>query len=99
MEIQGTAVIVIGGASGLGGATARRLTARGAKVAIFDLNAEVGAAMAHEIGGLFLPVNVPDEAEVVAALEEAKVAHGPARILVNCAGLAPAIRSRSSRSV
>jgi NAD(P)-dependent dehydrogenase (short-subunit alcohol dehydrogenase family) len=91
MNINGLAVIVTGGASGLGGATAARLAKAGAKVTIFDLNAALGAAKASEIGGYFASVDVTDEASVEAAIEQAEGRHGKARILVNCAGIsAPA---------
>lgn len=93
MEMNGVGVIVTGGASGLGGATAKMLADKGAKVAIFDLNEEVGKAHAESIGGLFVRVNVSDEASVEAGLAAAEAAHGVARILVNCAGLAPAIKT------
>ncbi len=89
MDIQGLAAIVTGGASGLGAATAEMLAARGAKVTIFDLNAEPGVAKAREIGGHFAPVNVTDEEAVGHALREAEGLHGKARILVNCAGIGP----------
>ncbi len=92
MDINGLAAIVTGGASGLGNATARMLAEAGAKVALFDLNEEVGVAAAKEIGGGFFKVNVADEESVRDALAGAEQAHGPARILVNCAGVAPAIR-------
>jgi NAD(P)-dependent dehydrogenase (short-subunit alcohol dehydrogenase family) len=81
------AAIVTGGASGLGGATAARLAAAGAKVTIFDLNAELGQSHAAAIGGLHIPVNVADESAVAAAIAQAEEAHGKARILVNCAGI------------
>jgi len=89
MDINGLAAIVTGGASGLGAATAERLAARGAKVTIFDLNAELGSAKAKEISGQFLPVNVSDEDSVTNAIAEAEGLHGKARILVNCAGIGP----------
>lgn len=89
MQIDGVAAIVTGGASGLGGGTAARLARAGAKVTIFDLNAELGAAHAKEIGGHFIQVNVTDEQAVEAALEEAEALNGKARILVNCAGIGP----------
>lgn len=89
MDIDGVAAIVTGGASGLGGGTARRLAARGAKVAIFDLNEELGTQLADEIGGRFLRVDVTDDASVADAIARAEAAHGTARILVNCAGIAP----------
>ena len=92
MELKGVAAIVTGGASGLGGATAERLTRAGAKVTIFDLNAELAAAKAKEIGGHFAAVNVTDEAAVSKAIAEAEGLHGKARILVNCAGIGPPVK-------
>lgn len=89
MKIDGVAAIVTGGASGLGAGTARRLAAAGAKVAIFDLNADLGMQTAKEIGGHFVSINVTDEAAVDAAIAEAEGLHGKARILVNCAGIGP----------
>jgi NAD(P)-dependent dehydrogenase (short-subunit alcohol dehydrogenase family) len=89
MDINGLAAIVTGGASGLGGATAARLAAAGAKVSIFDLNHAVGSAHADAIGGRYFQVDVTDEAGVAEAIEHAEALHGKARILVNCAGIAP----------
>ncbi|EZP71220.1 3-hydroxy-2-methylbutyryl-CoA dehydrogenase [Sphingomonas paucimobilis] len=89
MIIEGVAAIVTGGASGLGGATAARLARAGAKVTIFDLNAELGEAHAKAIGGRFAQVNVTDETAVETAIEEAEALNGKARILVNCAGIGP----------
>jgi NAD(P)-dependent dehydrogenase (short-subunit alcohol dehydrogenase family) len=89
MDIKGVAAVVTGGASGLGGATAQRLAKAGAKVTLFDLNAELGRAHAKAIGGHFIAVDVTDEASVEAALAEAEGVNGKARILVNCAGIAP----------
>ena len=93
MNINGLAAIVTGGASGLGGATAQRLAKAGAKVTIFDLNEEAGEAAARDIGGTFVNVNVAGDASVSAGLDAAEAAHGVARILVNCAGIAPAIKT------
>jgi len=92
MDLNGIAAIVTGGASGLGGETARLLAANGAKVTIFDLNAEIGAETAAGIGGHYVPVDVSDDASVAAGLAEAEQKHGVARILVNCAGIAPPAR-------
>jgi NAD(P)-dependent dehydrogenase (short-subunit alcohol dehydrogenase family) len=91
------AAIVTGGASGLGEATARMLASQGAKVAIFDMNAERGAAVAGEIGAVFCEANVADEASVDAALAKARAANGVERILVNCAGIAPGKRTVSKK--
>jgi NAD(P)-dependent dehydrogenase (short-subunit alcohol dehydrogenase family) len=89
METNGIAAIVTGGSSGLGAATAERLAAAGAKVTIFDLDAELGAAHANALGGHFVKVDVIDETAVAHGLEEAEGLHGKARILVNCAGIGP----------
>lgn len=89
MDINGSAAIVSGGASGLGQATAERLASRGAKVTILDLDQERGLANASAIGGHFISTDVTDEASVEAAMAEAEAKHGVARILVNCAGIAP----------
>ncbi len=89
MNINGVAAIVTGGASGLGGATAARLAKAGAKVTIFDLNADLAKAHAKEIGGHAIALDVTDEAAVEAAIAEAEGLHGKARILVNCAGIGP----------
>ena len=79
--------VVTGGASGLGAATARRLAADGVRVAIFDLNEELGEALAKEIGGVFCKVNVASTEEVDAGFARARAAIGQERILVNCAGV------------
>lgn len=88
MKLDGISAIVTGGASGLGAATARRLAGAGCKVTIFDLNQDQGEALAGDIGGVFANVDVADEAAVTAGLDAGEAAHGPARILVNCAGIA-----------
>ncbi len=96
MKLDSTvAAVVTGGASGLGAATARRLAARGVKVAIFDLNTEQGEALAQEIGGVFCKVNVTSETDVDAGFDKARNAHGQERILVNCAGTGNAIKTAS----
>ena len=96
MKLDNTvAAVVTGGASGLGAATARALAAKGVKVAIFDLQAEKGEAMAKEIGGVFCEVNVMDDASVDAGFAKAREAHGQERILVNCAGTGNAIKTAS----
>ncbi len=88
MQLAGHAAIVTGGASGLGAATARRLAADGARVALFDLNAERGEALAREIGALFCAVDVTKDESVDAGFAKARAAHGVERVLVNCAGIA-----------
>lgn len=89
MNIEGVAAIITGGASGLGEGTAERLAAKGAKVTILDLNEDTGTALARKIGGHFVRVDVTDDQAVADAISEAEAVHGKARILVNCAGIAP----------
>ncbi len=93
MDVKDLGVVVTGGASGLGGATAAKLALLGAKVTIFDLNEELGASHAAAIGGLFCRVNVADEADVIAGFDAAEAAHGTTRVLVNCAGIAVAVKT------
>jgi NAD(P)-dependent dehydrogenase (short-subunit alcohol dehydrogenase family) len=89
------AAVVTGGASGLGEATARALAAKGAKVAIFDLQREKGEAVAADIGGIFCEVNVTSDESVDAGFARARQAHGQERVLVNCAGTGNAIKTAS----
>ncbi|SCA57113.1 putative enzyme [Candidatus Terasakiella magnetica] len=90
MDVKGLGAIVTGAASGLGEATARKLAAQGAKVAIFDMNVEAAQKVADEIGGIAVECNVADAASAEAAFATAREAHGVARIVVSCAGIAPA---------
>ncbi len=92
MKIANQAALVTGGASGLGEATARELARLGAKVAVLDRNAERARRVAGEIGGIGLSCDITDGASVEAALTEAEAAHGPARILMNVAGIGSAKR-------
>jgi NAD(P)-dependent dehydrogenase (short-subunit alcohol dehydrogenase family) len=86
MELKNTAVLVTGGASGLGEATAVHLAAQGAKVAVLDIQDEKAAAVAQRIGGIAVHCDVTDPASAENAIAKAREAHGVARILVNCAG-------------
>ncbi|UYQ73170.1 SDR family NAD(P)-dependent oxidoreductase [Pelagibacterium flavum] len=92
MDIAGKTAIVTGGASGLGAATAKALAAAGAKVAIFDRDAEKGAIIATEIGGRFFSCDVADAASAGAAIADAIAALGTPSVLVNCAGIGTASR-------
>jgi NAD(P)-dependent dehydrogenase (short-subunit alcohol dehydrogenase family) len=92
MEIEGHAALVTGGASGLGAATARALAAAGARVAVLDVNQKAAAEVAAGINGLAVHCDVADPAGATAAIAAAARDHGPARILVNCAGIGPAKR-------
>ena len=95
MELNGCAAVVTGGASGLGEATARALAAAGVKVAIFDMNATKGEAVAAEIGGVFCNVNVTSDDSVEAGFGRAREHHGQERILINCAGTGNAAKTAS----
>jgi len=92
MQLKDQAAIVTGGASGLGAATARRLAAQGAKVAVCDLNTKLAETVAAEIGGVAVTCDVSNAASAEAAIAAASKAHGPARVLVNCAGIGVAKR-------
>src|SRR5256885_2540213 len=90
MNVNGVAAVVTGAASGLGEATARELARRGARVAVFDRDADRGTEVAGEIGGIFCEVDVTSDEKVAAAFARAREAHGQERVLVNCAGVANA---------
>lgn len=92
MQIQGQAAIVTGGGSGLGEAVARALAQQGAKVTVLDVNANGAARVAADIGGLGLRCDITHTEQVNAALDQAEAAHGPARILMNIAGIGGAKR-------
>lgn len=87
--------VVTGGASGLGAATARALASKGVRVALFDLDRTRGEAVAAEIGAVFCKVDVTRDESVAAGFAAARAANGQERILVNCAGIAPAARTLS----
>ena len=93
MDINGIAAIVTGAASGLGEATARELARRGARVALFDRDADKGERVAADIGGVFCPADVTSDETVAAAFARARDAHGQERVLVNCAGIANAVKT------
>jgi NAD(P)-dependent dehydrogenase (short-subunit alcohol dehydrogenase family) len=92
VDLNGASAIVTGGASGIGEATARRLAVLGARCIVADLNEERGTAVASEIGGKFVKVDVSDEAQAQ-AMVDAAVALGPLRALVNAAGVGHATRT------
>ena len=92
MDIKGHAAVVTGGASGLGAATAEELARAGAKVACLDVNLDGARAVAERIGGCAVRCDVTDGEQAAAALAQARDQHGPARILINCAGIGPAKR-------
>lgn len=92
MQIQGQAALVTGGGSGLGEATARELARRGAKVTVLDMHREHAERVAQEIGGLAIQVDVTSAEGLQAAIAQAAAAHGPARILMQIAGIGAAKR-------
>ena len=92
MDLNNASAIVTGGASGIGAAVARQLSEKGATVVVADLNAEKGEALAKEIGGMFVSVDVTKTDQVQAAVDAAREA-GPLRVLVNSAGIGSAART------
>ena len=92
MFLSGVAAMVTGGGSGLGRATVEAFAAKGARVAIVDVNPAAAEEAAKAIGGLAVVCDVADEAAANAAIAKAEAAHGPARVLVNCAGVGVAKR-------
>jgi NAD(P)-dependent dehydrogenase (short-subunit alcohol dehydrogenase family) len=86
MEISGSGALVVGGASGLGEATARRLAEHGAVLTIADVNVDKGQALADELGATFAQLDVREEEQVQAAVDQAAQAPGGLRIAVTCAG-------------
>ncbi|MDG4576447.1 MAG: SDR family NAD(P)-dependent oxidoreductase [Defluviicoccus sp.] len=89
MDVKGQAAIVTGGGSGLGEATARALAAAGAKVAVFDMAEEAASRVAKDVGGVACICDVSNGESTEAAIGKAKAAHGAARVVVQCAGIAP----------
>ena len=88
-RLAGKVAVITGGASGIGLATARRFAAEGATVVIGDFNAETGEAAASEVGGLFVKVDVTDEAQVNNLFDTAKSTYGSVDIAFNNAGISP----------
>jgi NAD(P)-dependent dehydrogenase (short-subunit alcohol dehydrogenase family) len=92
MNLEGQAAIVTGGASGMGAATAHALAVAGARVALMDTNREALAQVAKQIDGLALYCDITSADNAEQAVNAARDRHGPARVLINCAGIAPARR-------
>lgn len=96
MRLHGNiAAVVTGGASGLGEATARHLATFDVRVCLFDLNEQRGQTIAGEIGGVYCKVDVSDTESVAQGFEDARKAHGVERVLVNCAGIGPPMKTVS----
>ena len=87
MQLNDVAVLITGGGSGLGAATARAMAAKGAKIGVIDQNKENAEKVAAEVKGVALHADVTDEEAIKAAIAKAEAAHGIARVLMNCAGI------------
>jgi NAD(P)-dependent dehydrogenase (short-subunit alcohol dehydrogenase family) len=99
MEIETAGALVVGGASGLGEATARRLAAAGARVVVADVDESRALAVAEDIGGLALKTDVTQESDVAAAVALAGEAPDGLRVSVNCAGIGTPQRLLSKGAV
>src|SRR5215475_51282 len=87
MQLKDVAVLITGGGSGLGAATARAMAAKGAKIGVIDQNKENAEKVAAEVKGVALHADVTSEEQIKAAIAKAEAAHGIARVLMNCAGI------------
>src|SRR6202047_3117100 len=87
MQLKDVAVLITGGGSGLGAATARAMAAKGARIAVLDQSKENAETVAAEVKGIALHADVTDEEQVKAGIAKAEATHGIARVLVNCAGI------------
>src|SRR5256885_14665687 len=92
MQLKDVAVLITGGGSGLGAATARAMAAKGAKIAVLDQSKENAEKVAAEVKGVATVGDVTSEDDVKAAIGKAEAANGTARILVNCAGIGGSAR-------
>jgi NAD(P)-dependent dehydrogenase (short-subunit alcohol dehydrogenase family) len=97
MKIEGSSALVVGGASGLGEATSRRLSEQGAVLTVSDVNADKGQALADELGATFVQADVREETQVEAAVARAAEAEGGLRIAITCAGTGWAQKVAGSR--
>lgn len=89
MDIKGHTAIITGGASGLGAATAEKLAAAGARVALLDVNLDPAQALARKLGGIAVQCDVTSDSSAEAALATVREQYGAGRVLVNCAGIGP----------
>ena len=92
MQLKDVAVLITGGGSGLGAATARAMAAKGAKVSVIDQNKDNAEKVAAEVKGVAINADVTSEEQIQAGIEKAEAAHGVARVLVNCAGIGGSMR-------
>ena len=88
-RLDGRVVVVTGGGGGIGRASVRRLAAEGARVVVADVDAEAGKAVAAEVDGLFIPVDVTDEEQVEELYRAAAAAFGTVDVAFNNAGISP----------
>src|SRR5437763_13833402 len=87
MQLKDVAVLITGGGSGLGAATARAMAAKGARIGVIDQSKENAEKVAAEVQGVALHADVTDEDGIKAAIAKPESAHGIARVLMNCAGI------------
>jgi NAD(P)-dependent dehydrogenase (short-subunit alcohol dehydrogenase family) len=87
MKLEGKSAIITGGGSGLGAATAIRLASAGVRVALVDVNMDAANSVAKQTNGIAIHCDVSDAQAGAAAVKQAREKHGPARILINCAGI------------
>src|SRR4029077_15688198 len=87
MQLKDVAVLITGGGSGLGAATARAMAEKGARIAVLDQSKENAEKVAAEVKGVAVHADVTDEEQVKAGIAKAESAHGVARVLMNCAGI------------
>lgn len=94
MNIQGKVIVITGGASGLGAATATHLVEHGAKVILVDMNQEQGQALQQKLGSQseFVQLDVTDEQTVEAFFAHVESTYGQLNGLINCAGIAPSAK-------
>ncbi len=92
MQLKDVAVLITGGGSGLGAATARAMAAKGAKIGVIDQNKDNAEKVAAEVKGVAINADVTSEEQIQAGIEKAEAAHGVARVLVNCAGIGGSMR-------
>ncbi len=88
-----TSAVITGAASGLGMGVARALAVAGARTALLDMNIDAGEALAAELNGIFIKTDVSDSTAVTKALAQSRNIQGQERICVNCAGVAPAMKT------
>jgi len=93
MKLDDLSVLITGGGSGLGEATARLMASKGARVAVLDVDQRNAESVAADIKGLALTADVADEAAVRTAIAGAEASHGVVRVLINCAGIGGAIKT------